>query len=124
MISSNNRFHGRASLKYVYQSGRVVRGPFFSIKYAPNPRRKTFRAAVVVSKKVHKSAVARNRIRRQLYEVLRRNQSRISQPFDIVITVFNDNLSELEPSKLERQLKDQLKAAKILGPKPPASGVD
>ena len=120
MISSEYRFHGRTALKFVYQNGQVVRGPFFSIKYALNPRQKSYRAAVVVSRKVNKSAVVRNRLRRRLYEALRQNEQRISQPFDIVITVFSENLDELEPAKLERQLKDQLKSAKILGPKPPA----
>ncbi len=120
MISSEHRFHGRTSLKFVYQNGQVVRGPVFSIKYVVNPRRETYRAAVVVSRKVNKSAVVRNRLRRRLYECLRQNEPRITQPVDIVITVFSDSLDELEPAKLERQLKDQLKAAKIIGPKPPA----
>jgi ribonuclease P protein component len=120
VISSEHRFHGRTALKFVYQNGQVVRGPFFSIKYAQNPRRKDYRAAVVVSRKVDKSAVVRNRLRRRLYEALRHNQDRIKQPVDIVITVFSANLDELSPAKLERQLKDQLKAAKILGPKTPA----
>jgi ribonuclease P protein component len=114
VISSKHRFHGRAALRFVYQNGRVVRGPFFSVKYAPNPRLKEYRAAVVVSKKVNKSAVARNRIRRRIYETLRGVEARITPPTDIVITVFNGNLDELEPDKLERQLKEQLKAAKIL----------
>jgi ribonuclease P protein component len=120
VISSEYRFHGRASLKFVYQNGQVIRGPFFSVKYALNPKRKNYRAAVVVSRKVDKSAVVRNRLRRRLYEALRLQQDRITQPVDIVITVFNVGLDELAPAKLERQLKDQLKAAKILGPKTPA----
>lgn len=114
MISSEHRFHGRTSLKFVYKNGRVVRGPFFSIKYALNPKRQDYRAAVVVSRKVNKSAVVRNRLRRRLYEVLREVEGRITQPTDIVITVFSENLDELTPAKLERQLKDQLKAARIL----------
>lgn len=121
MISSEHRFHGRNALRYVYQNGRVVRGPFFSIKYAANPRRTSYRAAVVVSRKVNKSAVVRNRLRRQLYGALQEVEERIDQPFDMVITVFQENLAELPADKLMRQLKSQLKDARVLGAKPRSS---
>jgi ribonuclease P protein component len=60
MISRAHRFHGYNSLNFVYRNGQTVRGPLFAIKYTINPKRKSYRAAVVVSKKVNKSAVARN----------------------------------------------------------------
>lgn len=118
MISSRHRFHGRTALKYVYQNGQVVRGPFFSVKYALNPRTSSYRAAVVVSRKVNKSAVARNRLRRRLYEALRQLETDLGQPADIVITVFQDNLTDLSADKLKHQLSGQLKAAKLIQPKP------
>ncbi len=64
MISRKHRFHGYGSLKYVYKNGAAVRGPLFAIKFVENPKRDTYRLAVVISRKINKSAVARNRIRR------------------------------------------------------------
>jgi ribonuclease P protein component len=114
MISRVHRFHGYNSLNFVYKNGQTVRGPLFAIKYVQNPRRKEYRAAVVVSRKVHKSAVARNRIRRRLYAHLRELEGRINESYDIVITVFHGTLLDEQPKNLARQLKKQLEAAGIL----------
>ena len=71
MISRKHRFHGYGSLRYVYQNGKTVRGPLASLKYVHNPRRDSYRFAIVVSKKVNKSAIVRNRIRRRLFAIIR-----------------------------------------------------
>ena len=72
MISVRHRFHGYGSLRTVYQRGQTVRGPAITLKYRyRGPQRQPYRVAVVVSRKVHKSAVVRNRIRRRLYEIVR-----------------------------------------------------
>lgn len=114
MISARHRFHGYGSLKNVYKNGTTTRGPLFSIKSQLNTRRSSYRLAVVVSRKVHKSAVGRNRIRRRLYETVRDLESDIVQPFDIVISVFADSILELSPTDLQQQLKKQLFDAGIL----------
>lgn len=49
--------------------------------------RQDSRFAVVVSKKVHKSAVGRNRIRRRFYETIRHQLPRIRPGMDIVVIV-------------------------------------
>jgi ribonuclease P protein component len=119
MISTKHRFHGYGSLKYVYRHGRTVRGPLFAIKSVSNPRRQSYRFAVVVSRKVNKSAVARNRIRRRLYETLRQMESSIDGGQDIVLTVFQDSILQEPPANLSRQLKKQLKEAGLIN-QPPA----
>jgi ribonuclease P protein component len=117
MISRKNRFHGYNSLRYAYGNGQTVRGPFFAVKSAINPKRNEYRLAVVVSRKVHKSAVVRNRIRRRLYEAVREIEDEISEPYDIVITVFNDSLLGESQKDLNRQVKKQLTAAGIISPR-------
>jgi ribonuclease P protein component len=114
MISRAHRFHGYNSLNFVYKNGQTVRGPLFALKYVANPRRKTYRAAVVVSRKVHKSAVARNRLRRRLYSALQEFEPQINNPYDIVITVFHEVLLEEPHKNLIHQLKKQLEAANII----------
>ena len=114
MISRQNRFHGHASLRFVHQNGKTTRGPFFLLKSATNPRRSNYRLAVVVSRKVHKSAVARNRIRRRLYAAVRPLQSDINQPWDVVINVYDAKLSDEPPKELARLVKKQFTAAGII----------
>ncbi len=86
----------------------------FAVKSVANPRRKDYRLAVVVSRKVHKSAVARNRVRRRLYEAIRLMEGEIGGPFDIVITVFSDKLIEADSNQIKTQLKKQLTEAGTL----------
>ena len=114
MISRKHRFHGYGSLKHVYRNGTTVRGPLFALKAMPNPNRSSYRLAVVVSKKVNKSAVARNRIRRRLYEAVRHHEADITQPYDIVLTVFHSSVTDEPARSLARQVKKQLADAGIL----------
>lgn len=114
MISRAHRFHGHGSLRYVYQHGHTVRGPLTAIKYVENSRRTQYRLAVVVSKKITKSAVKRNRIRRRLYEAVRAHESQLIKPFDIVITVFHEKLLTLPAEELQRLVRAQLLQAGVL----------
>jgi ribonuclease P protein component len=114
MISRQHRFHGKNGLRFVYQNGNTVRGSAFAVKSVINSRRKSYRVAVVVSRKVHKSAVARNRIRRRLYAAVRELQNNINDPYDIVITVFNDSILEETPKSLAHGLKRQFEKSGIV----------
>lgn len=107
MISSLYRFHGHNSLRYVYGNGKAVRSQLFTIKYVPNTHRKHPRFSVVVSKKVIKSAVGRNRIRRRLYEYIRLNIPKLDNVYDIVIICTSAELRVLPYAQISEQL-DQL----------------
>lgn len=85
-----------------------------STKYAPNRRRARYRLAVVVSKKVSKSAVVRNRIRRRLYEAFRVYAPAMQQPNDIVVTVFTDTIATLPSSEIQTMVRAQLTQAGLL----------
>jgi ribonuclease P protein component len=97
----------------VYQKGHVVRGELLTLRTAQNARRSTWRAAVVVSRKVSKSAVVRNRIRRRVFEIVRRQAGRISGPHDLVFSVYGEQLATLEQATLEQLITDQLKKAGV-----------
>lgn len=60
--------------------------------------------AVVISKKVCKSAVKRNRIRRRIYEWVRLNLSDLDQGQLTVIFAYSDTLATLPVAKLYEQL--------------------
>jgi len=115
VIARSHRFHGHGSLRYVYQHGRTVRGPLTAFKFVPNERRKMYRLAVVVSKKVSKSAVVRNRIRRRLYEAFRSHEHELIRPFDM--TVFHEQVAELPADELNRLVVAQMRQAGMIQPK-------
>lgn len=106
MISKGHRFHGLGSLRFVFKSGHTVRGKHCALRYGLNARRKKYRLSVVVSKKVHKSAVVRNRIRRRLYEHFRQLNLRIEQPYDFVLTAYSEEIVHSSSKELEKNLQD------------------
>ncbi len=114
MISKRFRFHGLNSLRFVFKRGRTVRGAHTSLKYEPNPRREDYRLSVVVSKKVHKSAVVRNRIRRRLYEQVRLRQSLIREPYDLVLSVYSDQVADMPAQQLSAEIDELLKKAHLV----------
>lgn len=116
MISRNNRFHGRASIQRLYKNGKLVRCASLSLKYAPNPRRSQYRLAVVVSRKVSKSAVVRNRIRRRLYENVRILSVSLSEPFDLLIVVYDEGLAERSAADVSSEVEKLFKKAKLTTP--------
>jgi ribonuclease P protein component len=112
MLSSQHRFHGRTSLNFVYRHGLTVRTGQAALRFIRNPRRKDYRLAVIVSRKVHKSAVQRNRVRRRIYEIVRTGHP-ISDPYDIIITVFSDQLGDMPANDLQTLLAGLLSKSKV-----------
>lgn len=110
MLSKINRFHGHNSLNFVYKNGKTARTEFMSLRYVP-ARNADYRLAVVVSKKVSKSAVVRNRIRRRIYEAMR--LLGYGWKYDMVISVFDDSLADIPFNELDASLKQMLKKAGI-----------
>ena len=105
MIPFTYRFHGHNSLRYVCKNGQAVRTHFATLKSSTNPQRKKTRIAVVVGKKILKSAVGRNRIRRRIYEYVRQQIPRLGQNFDIVIIVSSSEFATMSASDLQTQIE-------------------
>lgn len=118
MLDRTHRFHGLGSLRFVYRQGETARGQYGAIKYIRNSRRGTWRVAIVVSRKVHKSAVVRNRIRRRVYEAMRALEPQIHEPYDIVLIAYSDHIAHMPADELYTSLVTQLQTAGIIGEQP------
>jgi ribonuclease P protein component len=114
MIRKKNRFHGHNSLNPVYKRGQTVNISQMSLKSISARSGHDYRLAVVVSKKVDKSAVARNRIRRRIYELVRVRAADLAQPTDIVINVYNAQTSIMKSQELSKIIDDLLSKAGLL----------
>ena len=106
MISAHFRFHGHGSLRYLFKNAQAVRSRYATLKYIANPKRKAARFSVVVSKKVHKSAVGRNRIRRRLYEIIRQEQPRFNGIYDVAIIVTSAEILAAPHEELLESVRD------------------
>lgn len=116
MLAQKNRFHGHASLKYVYRNGKVSRSRLFVVRAIANSRRSDSRCSVVVSKKVLKSAVGRNRIRRRTYHILHSQIPHLVDSQDVVVIVCSAEVAFMPHSEIQSQLYQQLRESGALAP--------
>jgi ribonuclease P protein component len=114
MISRQYRFHGHGSLQYVHTHGQTQRGSGIALRYVANSRRETYRCAVIVSRKVSKSAVVRNRIRRRIYESVRILSSRFDGVYDIAFLVYEDRFADLPVETLVNEIEKLARKAGLI----------
>jgi len=97
--------------KKVFKQGRYSQGSFIRIKFLKNGL-KISRFAFVVGLKISKKAVQRNRVRRQLEEVVRLAFDQIKTGFDLVILVEPDIIKK-DYQAIEQEMISLLERAKL-----------
>lgn len=81
----------------------MARSKYFTVKWVANERRHHPRLAVVISKKIFKSAVKRNRIRRRVYEIARPLLGD-APAIDVVISIYAAEALDAPRDELAIQL--------------------
>ena len=115
-LPKTHRLRRRQDFERVYRRGKryhasaLLLRVFFERRTQPP---KPVRIAVVVSQKVHKRAVVRNRIRRQIQASLQTLLSHLPHGLLIVITVKSTAL-ECDYHQFLRELKQLLADAEVL----------
>lgn len=102
MFRKENRISRNKDFDRVFKTGQSFYGQVLSLKAAKNDL-DINRFGILISTKVSKKAVIRNRYKRQLREVMRQENAHLNQGYDIVFVVF--------PSILD---KDYLELTKIV----------
>ena len=91
--------------------GKMVRGAKMALVYGKNERGFT-RVGVVVSRKVDKRAVVRNRIRRRIYEAIRLNFEAVPKKTDYIIMVYSAEVATMPFFELEKLVGKLMAEAK------------
>lgn len=86
MLSKQHKLRGKRAIDVLAKTGKRKASVFFIVKYKPN-NQKTSRWVIVVSAKVHKSAVKRNRIKRQVREIVRQDIVPTLPSLDVLLVV-------------------------------------
>lgn len=96
----------------VFSKGRKVFGKYFIIRYLPNLD-KNCRFGIIVSNKISKKATARNKIKRRVREIIRKNLDNFGQNYDMIITVMSP-VAELDFAGTMAELEAGLRKAHII----------
>ena len=113
MLEKRYRFHSRGGVKYTYRTGVSFRVKGITLVCAKNTR-KHQRFAVVVSKKVLKTAVGRNRIRRRIYEAIRMELDWYKVYRDCIFIVNDRGFRDMDFKELQKRIHDLLKQSTMV----------
>ncbi|KAF5072752.1 ribonuclease P protein component [Acetobacterium wieringae] len=95
-LSKENEF------KRVFKVGDVFGNKVFVIYYLKNEENFN-RLGIIVSKKVSKKAVIRNKVKRRIKEAYRLNEDSFSKGYDIIL-IAKESIKEVPYSSLEKSL--------------------
>jgi ribonuclease P protein component len=111
MLSSENRLTKKKDFDRVFKEGYSSFDKIIGIKVAVG-QEKINRFGVIVSNKVSKKAVDRNKIKRRIKSVLNKEQEKLKQNFDIIIITLPPIL-KAEFSAVEEAIKKRLSVLKL-----------
>lgn len=114
MLDNKSRLSNRNAVRRASRYGKQVKYAELSLRHIDN-NANTPRLAVVVSKKVSKSAVKRNRIRRRVIESYRQNYAdKVKGSYDLVIFAHNDHLITKSSTELTSDIGSLLNKAELI----------
>jgi ribonuclease P protein component len=83
MLPKENRLKKEKEFETVFKGGRMFKGDIIFLKYLANGTDKT-KVGFVVSKKVSKLAVERNKIKRRMREIVRLRKKDLKEGLSII----------------------------------------
>ncbi len=112
MLPIKNRLKKKKDFEKVLKEGKSVKWDGLALKYCSNSFKES-RFGIIVSKKVSKKAVVRNKIKRRIREILRRELEKIKKSQDIVFFVFPEFKNKEFP-EVQKIVIKLLKKGKLL----------
>ncbi len=100
----------------VRKEGRAVRGGLLTLGVLPVEGEQKFRVGLVTSRRVG-GAVARNRVRRRLREIVRRNQHALKSGVWLVV-IARPSAAQIDCAALEAEWLRLAKRAEVIGSGP------
>jgi len=115
MLSKENRLLKEKDFIGIFQHGRLNYSRIGRIKLRKNQLREN-RFAIIISNKVTKKAVSRNKIKRQIRAIIKSINHQLKPANDILIIASSKILGQ-KYSEIEQALKDSFKELKLLSDK-------
>lgn len=111
MLKKENRINRNKDFDRIFKTGQSFYGRILGIKAVKNESELN-RFGIIISTKVSKKAVIRNRFKRQLREIIKKEMINLKKGYDLVIIVFPLILDK-NYQELEDLVKNGLKRLKL-----------
>lgn len=110
MLKRINRLKKRYQFNYVYKSGEHFSGEHM-VLYVVSSKTKNIKVGLAVTKKIGK-AVVRNRVRRQLREIIKKQVPNLKQNYNIIV-VARENITSTSFETLTNEFLKLIKKANL-----------
>ena len=97
-----NSLKRQNDFKHVFNKGEVFGNRTFVMYFLKNTLREN-RIGIIVSKKISKKAVIRNKIRRQIKEVYRLNEKEFLEGYDIIL-IAKESIKKTDYQNIDKSL--------------------
>lgn len=112
MFMQKYRLNKRQELKKIFQKGKKSQNKFFKIYFLENNLAHC-RLAVITSLKISKKATKRNRLKRQVREIIRLKLGEFKHNYDLIVSVLPATIDQCF-DLLKNELLTLLKKSKVL----------
>lgn len=105
MLRHENRLTEKTHFEKVRQNGKFASTPFFSVSFLDRKDKEPSRFGFIVSKKLSTKSNVRNKVKRILRELVRKNLKSVKAGFDFVIIAKSGILTQSNAT-IESKLKE------------------
>lgn len=102
MLTAKNRLTGRRNFEKIKDEGNLYKGKAFGLVVLKTEKENPSRFAFIVSTKISKKAVERNRVKRKLKEAVRQLLGKINNGFDVLFLAKKSLLD-----KTDKEIKEE-----------------
>jgi ribonuclease P protein component len=110
MLSKANRLSAK-EFNLVVKTGREVYSPIFTIKYVPAS---DFKFSPSAPKKIFKTAVSRNRVRRRIYAAVRKIISKKNIKPNMIVLIVKKDIKDIDHFHLVGATEELFVQARII----------
>lgn len=112
MLAQKNRLSKKDDFELIFRSGNKIFNQYLNLRFRENDL-DCCRFSIIVSNKISKKAVVRNKLRRRIKTFIVNNLSNFRKNYDLVITVL-PGFGDLDFKDSQVFLLNLLKKSKIL----------
>lgn len=113
MLPFQNRLTKKRDIEAVFRHGNFFSFGDISLKISENKLRET-RIGIVVGLKFSKKAIERNRVKRQIREIVHARLSEIRDGFDIILMPKKSEKRRLDRNDLEKSIEEAFKKSNLI----------
>lgn len=113
MLSKEFRLTKKKEIEEIYRKGKFKRKDALAIKYLKKNQKEGIKIAIVVSLKAEKKAVKRNKLKRHLREIIKKNLPKM-QPGYVLVIITYPGASEKSFAELKKITGELFKGSGLI----------